>query len=150
MDYESTTHLMNILKETEKDGIDDFGEEYLKKLPYDFVTYISEIIEKKGLKRKDIFQKADIPHKYGYKLLNEESHTINRDYLLRIFISMEMTLKETNRALALYGFPSLYPKLKRDVVLIIAINKEIFSVDEVNEWLAENEEPELKRCTEQE
>jgi predicted transcriptional regulator len=103
------------------------------------------LISDKKLKRQDIFQKADMPQKYGYKLLSGESHTIDRDKLLRIFIAMNMTLKETQRALTLYGMPILYPKLKRDAIIIIALNKGISSVDTVNEWLIEHKEPALSR-----
>jgi hypothetical protein len=84
-----------------------------------------------------------LPQKYGYKLLSGETHTTDRDKLLRIFIAMNMTLKETQRALELYGLATLYPKKKRDAIIIIAINKGISSVDIVNEWLTEQGESEL-------
>ena len=101
------------------------------------------LISRKRLKRQDIFQKADLPQKYGYKLLSGERRTTNRDKLLRIFIAMNMTLKETQRALMLYGLSALYPKKKRDAIIIIAINQGISSVDTVNEWLCEHGEEEL-------
>ncbi len=102
-----------------------------------FSTYLDGLIAQKKLKRQDIFQKADLPQKYGYKLLSGETHTKNRDKLLRLFIAMGLTLKETQRALALYPMPTLYPKNSRDMVLIIAINQGVSSVDTVNEWLEE-------------
>ena len=86
-----------------------------------------------------------MPKKYGYKLLNGESHTKDRDTLLRIFIAMGMNLKEVQRALALYGMPGLYPKKRRDAIFIIAFNEGISSVDTVNSWLREYGETELTR-----
>ncbi len=106
------------------------------------------IIEEKKLKRQDIFQKADIPQKYGYKILSGESHTTDRDKLLRIFIAMGMNLKETQRALELYKMPALYPKRQRDAIIIIAINKGVSCVDTVNEWLSQYGEKELTRSGE--
>lgn len=59
---------------------------------------------------------------------------------------MKLSLKETQRALELYGLPPLYPKKVRDAILIIAINRSIGSVDEVNEILETHGEPTLSRC----
>ena len=48
---------------------------------------------------------------------------------------MEMTLKETQRALKLYGMSELYPKIKRDVLLIVAIGQKTYDIDQVNDIL---------------
>jgi hypothetical protein len=134
---------MDVLKNAEKEDIDQFSRKHLTGTFGGFSAYMDTIISRKKLKRQDIFQKADLPQKYGYKLLSGETHTTDRDKLLRIFIAMNMTLKETQRALELYGLPTLYPKKKRDIIFIIAFNKEIGSVDTVNDWLTEQGEAEL-------
>ena len=143
MEQDSTTPLMDVLMNAEKEDIDLFAHKHLAGQFSGFPAYMDTIISKKRLKRQDIFQRADLPQKYGYKLLSGETHTTDRDKLLRIFIAMKMTLKETQRALELYGLAALYPKKKRDAVIIIAINKGISWVDTVNEWLAEHGESEL-------
>jgi hypothetical protein len=143
MEKDSTTDLLNILKDAGKEDINAFNRAHLKDHMCSFPAYMDALISLKRLKRQDIFQKADLPQKYGYKLLTGETHTKDRDKLLRIFIAMGMTLKETQRALTLYGFAPLYAKNKRDVVCIIALNKGISSVDTVNEWLSEHGEEEL-------
>ena len=139
----STTSLMNVLQSADFMDIDSYSKNYIRSAISSFSVYMDSIIKRKGLKRQDIFQKADIPQKYGYKLLSGESHTKDRDKLLRIFFAMNMTLKEVRRALELYGMPGLYPKKKRDALLIIAFNRGISSVDEVNKILTENGESEL-------
>lgn len=58
---------------------------------------------------------------------------------------MGLTLKETQRALSLYEMPVLYPKHRRDALLIIALNRRITSVDTVNQWLEEAGEAPLNR-----
>ena len=146
-EQESTGYLMNVLKNAEKEDIDEFSRKYLKEQCGGFPAYMESIIKRKKLKRQDIFQKADMPQKYGYKLLSGETHTTDRDKLLRIFIAMNMTLKETQRALSLYGMPRLYAKKKRDAMLIIAFNKGMSSVDDVNEYLKEKGEAELTRSS---
>lgn len=148
MDEKNTSKLMDLLKNTKKAGLAGLKQD-LTVHSYSFFVYMDEIISKKNLKRQDIFQRADLPQKYGYKLLSGESHTKDRDKLLRIFIAIGMNLKEVQRALALYGMPVLYPKKPRDAVLIVAINEGITSVDTVNEWLLEYGEKELSRSADE-
>lgn len=142
-----TSELEKFLSQAKKEDIFKFENQYLKGMNTSFPAYMDMLIEKKRMKRQDIFQKADIPQKYGYKLLTGESHTTDRDKILRLLIAMKATLKETQRALTLYGFSVLYPKVKRDAVLMIAFNKEIDSVETVNEWLEEAGEAPLSRIS---
>lgn len=141
----STSILMDVLKSTDVKDIDQYSQDYIAGSPTSFAAYMDEMLLTKGLKRQDVFQRADIPQKYGYKLLTGESHTTDRDKLLRIFFAMNLTLKEARRGLELYGMPMLYPKVKRDAILIIAFNRGYTSVDDVNRILAENGELELSR-----
>lgn len=144
-DKNTTTHLLTILKNAKTADINALFEQYVDKSLTEFPFYMDALISQKGLKRQDVFQKADIPRKYGYKLLRGETRTTDRDKLLRIFFAVSMTLKEVQRALTLYGLPILYPKIKRDMVFIIAFNRGVASVDMVNEWLVAEGEAELNR-----
>lgn len=141
----STSSLLDVLKSADMRDIPQYSQAYLQGSEPSFAAYMDELIAAKGLKRQDIFQRADLPQKYGYKLLTGESHTRDRDKLLRLFFAMELTFAQVRRALALYGMPALYPKRKRDAILIIAFNRGYTSVDEVNRLLAENGESELNR-----
>lgn len=141
----STSQLTDVLKSVGVQEISQYEREYLLKETPSFVTYMDELISARGLKRQDVFQRADIPQKYGYKLLTGESHTRDRDKLIRIFLAMNLSLKEVKRGLELYGMPLLYPRIKRDAILMIAFNRGCSSVDEVNRLLTENGEAELSR-----
>ena len=145
MEKESTSILMNILKSTDRRGLKAYRKQYLSGGPADFTAYMDDLIRVRKLKRQDIFQRADLPQKYGYKLLSGECHTTDRDKLLRLFIAMGLSLREVQRGLKLYGMSELYPKFARDAVLIIAINQGVRDVDTVNEWLSEEGERELSR-----
>ena len=148
MEEKNTELLFRILENADRREIDQYQKDYLREGYSGFPAYMDAMLAEKQMKRQDVFQKADLPQKYGYKLLSGESHTKDRDKLLRIFISMKMSLKETQRALALYGMPALYPKIKRDAILIIALNRGCDSVDTVDEWLQEAGEDELSRSGE--
>lgn len=146
MEQESTAALMEVLKAARPGDVPGYQAKHLSQTFSNFAAYMDGLIEEKGLKRQDIFQKADLPQKYGYKLLSGESHTTDRDKLLRLFLAMGLTLVQTQRALALYGLPALYPRRRRDAILIIALNRGISSVDAVNDWLKEQGEAPLSAC----
>lgn len=141
----STSALLDVLRSADVQDIPRYSRDYLQGRVPTFAAYMDERIAAKGLKRQDIFQRADLPQKYGYKLLTGESHTRDRDKLLRLFFAMELTYAQVRRALALYGMPALYPKHKRDAILIIAFNRGYTGVDEVDRLLEENGEAPLSR-----
>ena len=103
-----------------------------------FSTYIKTILREKGITQQIAFLKADIPERYGYKLLSGEKHTRQRDVILRICYASELTLKETQRALRKYGMPELYAKISRDAMIMIAFNERPGSIIDVNALLKEN------------
>lgn len=139
-----TAHLMDVLQSAHKEDLDQLPLATGQGL-HPFVTYMDQLVARTGCTRQALFQKADLPRKSGYKLLSGERRTADRDQLLRLFIAMGLTLKETQRALSLYEMPVLYPKHRRDALLIIALNRRINSVDTVNQWLEEAGEAPLNR-----
>lgn len=136
---ESTTdRLEEIL---EQSGADKLTEYLTQEKVYSadredlFGEYVKSVIREKGFKQKDVFLRAGIDEKSGYKYLSGEKHTSNRDLIIRICLAAHMTLKESERALKLYGLSPLYARLERDAVFIIAFNRRIYDIDEVNEIL---------------
>ena len=96
------------------------------------------LIKKKKLKQQDVFLAADIPEKYGYKLLSGEKHTKQRDVILRLCYAAELNLDETQKALKLYRMPELYAKIQRDALIMIAFNERPGSIIDVNSFLKKN------------
>lgn len=146
---DNTGDLMNILQRTSPSEVKNYVKQYLKNGEPYFPGYIDELLAQKNLKRQDVILKANLPQKYGYKLMSGEAHTTDRDKILRLCFAMEMTLQETQRALKLYGMNELYPKIKRDVLLIIALGQKMYDLDQVNEWLKEQGEDGLYKNEQQ-
>lgn len=140
-----TEDLEKILQSVHRENMTDFFTENKDEIitsDRPFADYMRDVISKKGIKRQDIFLNADIPERYGYKLLNEEKHTKQRDVILRICYGAHFTLEETQQALQLYGMPKLYVRVPRDVVLMVAFNTRPGSVIDVCTILRkENMEP---------
>ncbi len=100
-----------------------------------FADYMHQLIHEKNLSQQEIFLKADIPERYGYKLLAEEKHTRQRDVVLRICYAAEFSLEETQKALKIYGMPELYSRIPRDAVLMVCFSERPGSILDVNACL---------------
>lgn len=97
-----------------------------------FTVYMKNLLKEKNLTQQTVFLRADIPERYGYKLLSGEKRTRQRDIILRICYAAEMTLEETQRALKKYELPALYAKIPRDALLMIIFNERPGNIVEVN------------------
>lgn len=102
-----------------------------------FSAFIRAAIEKHGMTQQEVFINADIPERYGYKLISGEKYTRQRDIILRICYSASLSLQETQRALKKYGLQELEAKYPRDALLMIIFNKRPGSIIEVNIMLKE-------------
>lgn len=103
-----------------------------------FATYMHRLIHEKGLKLQDIFLQADISERYGYKLLSEEKRTRQRDVILRICYVAGLTLKETQKALKIYGMPELYARISRDALIMVIFNERPGDIINVNSLLKQH------------
>lgn len=105
---------------------------------YAFAEYMRQMIKEKGVSQQDIFLYADIPERYGYKLISQQKHTRQRDIILRICYSADFTLEETQKALRLYGMPELYVEFPRDAMLMIVFRDRPGDIIKVNALLRKN------------
>ena len=99
---------------------------------------MKDLLKEKKITQQMVFLKADIPEKYGYKLLSGEKHTRQRDIILRICYAAELTLEQTQRALRKYEMPQLYAKIPRDALLMLIFKDRPGGIIEVNELLSKN------------
>ncbi|MCI8692374.1 MAG: hypothetical protein HFH91_06450 [Lachnospiraceae bacterium] len=140
MDDKTTAKLENILKSAYTFEAGKYlkeNEESLLREEKRFSAYMKKLIKEKNLRQQDIFIQADVPERYGYKILSEEKHTRQRDVILRICYAAELTLEETQHALMLYGMSPLYARIPRDAVLMIAFNRHSGNILDVNAMLKE-------------
>lgn len=140
MKEKDTSMLKEILGRTHLSEFDQFCKENRESMNDGkdaFSIYIKNLLVSKGIKQQTVFLKADIPERYGYKLLSGEKHTKQRDVILRICYASELTLAETQRALEKYGMPELYAKVPRDAFLMIMFNQRPGSILDVNGLLKE-------------
>ncbi len=136
-----TDELKKILGSTHPEDFKEFLEDNkdsMAESPSAFHSYVKSVLKKNGLSQQEAFLYADIPERYGYKLLSGEKHTRQRDVILRICFGAGMSLEETQKALRKYGMPELYPKVPRDAMLMTLFNKRPNSIIEMNRFLVTN------------
>lgn len=141
MNEKNTTELNNILGKTHVRDFSRYCEENQDSMIGDansFQVYMRECFHEKGLTQQRVFLLADIPERYGYKIMSGEKHTQQRDVILRICYAAELSLDETQRALEKYGLPILYAKVPRDALIMILFQNHPGSIIDVNTILKEH------------
>ena len=74
---------------------------------------IQEFLTRAGMSPSAWIEAADISRSYGYQILRGE----------RVALALKLSLKETQRLLAISGCGALYPKVRRDAAVIFALNQ---------------------------
>lgn len=147
MAKKSTDELENILEQTSTTNIEAYlaqNAESLLSVEKPFSAYMHEMLRKYGKTQQEVFLQADVPERFGYKIISEDKHTKQRDTILRICYATGMTLEETQKALTLYGMAPLYARISRDAVLMVAFNQHKGNILDVNALLSSHKLPTLK------
>ena len=129
----NTEDLLNQLK---LDTLSDC--EYLSEnedcfLKNDLSQFWKTVIGSTDMKKSDIINKADIGYTFFYDILKGKKHP-SRDTLIRIFIAMRLDIDTCQEALRMYEWAALYPKIKRDSILIYCLAHN-FSLQQSEELL---------------
>lgn len=121
---------MNILKNSSL-------EAYLKENQNELIenplcTYLNALLEEKKLKKSEVIKKSDIDQIYAYQIFSG-TRVPSRDKLIALCLGMELTLEETDTLLKYAGYATLYPRNKRDSVIISAIKngQSRYDVDDI-------------------
>ncbi len=103
-----------------------------------FSETLFEMMQRRGLSPKDMIRATCIDRSYFYHILNGQKSP-GRNIVLRIGLCLQATLNEMNHLLLLAGLSTLYARIRRDALLIYAIQKK-YTMDQANDLLVEAEE----------
>ncbi|MBO4484084.1 MAG: hypothetical protein J5738_01685 [Lachnospiraceae bacterium] len=136
----STKELQEILNEA---GRKTALEQYLKDVresegELNLKDYLNETLSKKGMELSDVVKNSGFDKSYVYCIFNGNRKNPDKMKLVGICIASHMTLQETQRALEIAGKGVLYPRNPVDAIIIYNINKENWSVMDINEQLYEH------------
>lgn len=100
-----------------------------------FCGLLQSFCDEKHLQTAGIIRAAQIDRTYGYQLFSG-ARKPSRDKVVMLALGMKLDVEETQRLLRAAGKSALYPRLKRDAVLIHAL-KSGCSLDETQILLTE-------------
>jgi len=135
----STSTLLQRLLKTA--SLDKFLRRYddVKNYMQPFNEYISNLCIEKSIVTEQVIIKSDIERTYGHQLFNG-TRTPSRDKVIQLAFGFEMGYEETQVLLKTAQKNPLYPKIKRDAVIIYALERG-YNVVDVQETLNELQLP---------
>lgn len=128
--YETTGKLFDKLRDSGS-GMALLKEE---RISLTFPQTLRDLLEQAGISAPEWMAASNISKSYGYQILRGE-RTPGRDILLRTALALRLSLKETQRLLAVGGCGALYPRVRRDAAMIFALNQNM-TLLETEELLA--------------
>ncbi|MBR2591318.1 MAG: hypothetical protein IKE65_10445 [Clostridia bacterium] len=102
----------------------------------------NELLERSGKSKSNIINDADISYIYFYEILQGKKIP-KKDKIIRLILAMELELEDAQNALKYCNQSPLYPRIKRDSLLIYAVENH-YSIFQTQQLLIENGETELQ------
>lgn len=96
-------------------------------------AYLNELANEKNIKKSLAIKNAELNEIYGYQIFSGKRFP-SRDKLICLAFGMDLFLEETQQLLKYGGFSPLYPKNKRDSIIIWCISNRL-SLCKTNEEL---------------
>ncbi len=135
MDSKSTDELLNILNAV--NSVSDLKNYTISILQntksVTFPQYIEAHMSASGMTAAQLIEHAQLQRNYGYQILNG-TRNAGRDKVIALCLALSLSISDTQRALTLAHESVLYPKNKRDSIIIFCINKRM-TVLETNHLL---------------
>lgn len=122
-------------------------QEYIENNPESFIEinlkeFWGEILESSSMSKSDIINKSDFSYVYFYDVIAGKKIPTS-DKIIRLVLAMHLSLDQCQTALRYCGKSQLYPRIKRDSILIYAISHG-YTVLQTQELLLKSGEKELK------
>ena len=138
----STEDLLEELQ-NENCKIDEYLKENGESFVYDKIKDFWETaIEKSGYSKSNIINKSDFSYCYFYDVINGRKIP-GRDKIIRLILTMHLSVDECQEALRISGRSALYPRIRRDAIILFAISNG-YSIYQLSELLADAGEEPLK------
>ena len=90
-------------------------------LSTDFPGYLLSLCAEKGQVPEHVILRADIDRSYGHQLFNGTRRP-SRDKVIQLAFGLELSLPECQRLLQVAGKSPLYPRLRRDAVILYCLS----------------------------
>ena len=115
---EKTSLLLEVLQK--KNNYEEVAEVTTAFTNTTLSEYLNELVDIKNLKKSEIILQSGLERTYAYQIFSGKK-TPARDKLLALIIGMKLTFDEAQQLLKVNGYAQLYPKNKRDNIIIFAL-----------------------------
>ena len=102
----------------------------------DFGEYVKTFCREKNITVEGLIKNTGIERTYGHQLVNG-TRKPSRDKVLQFALAMELEPEKAQHLLRIADKSELYPRIKRDAVIIYALNNHL-SFQKTQELLYEN------------
>ncbi len=127
-----TEELMTELKN--ENNLGDFINKNKKMfLDKPLTSYLEKLLQKYNIKKAEVIKRSSLATAYGYQIFDGRREP-KRDKVIQLAFGFGLTLEETQTLLKCAGHSELFPKVKRDVLFIYAINNRL-DINEVEQLL---------------
>ncbi len=137
----NTDELMNILKNADNTQILDGFLSDIDGAASDFKSIINKILLERNMSIADMQKKSCVARTYIYQIM-DGTRNPGRDKVISIALALELDIQESVRLLKLTNNAILYPKNRRDAILIYSLNNKL-TVPDCNRLLTTYGEAEL-------
>ncbi len=128
----STGELLEVIKNNPLDRtIKEIQDEQLN---ISLREYLNSLIAERGSKPSEVMKKAGLNKSYFYAIIDGTRVNPSRDILIRLCFGFELSLGETQKLLKTFGAAVLYPRSRRDSIIIHAIENKL-TLEECNDNL---------------
>ena len=131
----STDELLKLLKNEQN------IENFINTNKEDFIDiplplYLATLLKKYSISKNEAINNSAISQIYGYQIFSGKRPNPSRDKILQLIFGMSLNLEDSQRLLKLAGVSELYPRIKRDSIILFAINKGL-TIEKCDELLFE-------------
>lgn len=131
----STDELLKLLKNEQN------IENFINTNKEDFIDmplhlYLATLLKNYSISKNEAINNSAISQIYGYQIFSGKRPNPSRDKILQLIFGMSLNLEDSQRLLKLAGVSELYPRIKRDSIILFAINKDL-TIEKCDELLFE-------------
>jgi len=130
MRQKTTEELLNIIKNKQStQELETYADTYLESNNSQTIgEYLEQKIIEKKQSKKDVIKRSGISRTYAYQIL-QGTRQPSRNKVLAFCLSLSLSIEETGKALTINQSGKLYPRNKRDAIILYAINKQMNTMD---------------------
>lgn len=129
----STQELLDIISKNKNLGeILSSSENNSEFIQISLPEYLKKLLSEKNMTKAQVILKGNLNKDYAYQIFSGTKSSPSRDKLLAIAVGMSLTVDETQTMLKIAGLPVLYPRKRRDMIILFAIQNgyDIFDIND--------------------